>query len=297
MELADQENMKYDVVLIVTCIDDKYIQRMMSSVTLNNHHVKVLIIFINQSGLTFNLKNDNTLVHIVELKCTKVPLSRARNIGINYLSEHNSIFLHAMFPDDDSTFSDTFFTRYKKFIKLELNYLIDVYCEGTVNLFKKNKYQNGSVLGRNNYNAAMSVNLVISYKTFFDVGLLDERIGVGSKYGAGEDTDYYIRACDITSSGFIYKKAIFNFHPSSTNKFSKMKLNQIIYKLVNYGNGVIFVLCKHKMHMSALKTCFRAIGGAFLSLLKFEFKLFVSYLIAFFSRIAMLIKCIVFSNK
>ncbi len=52
----------------------------------------------------------------------------------------------------------------------------------------------------------MSVNMIISFKTFLLVGLLDERLGAGAKYGGGEDVDYFIRSCYHSNEGFLYKK-------------------------------------------------------------------------------------------
>ena len=175
--------------------------------------------------------------------------------------------------------------------------LIDVYCQGTNLLFKENKYPNGSILSVKNCDAAMMVNMILNYNTFVGVNFLDEKMGIGAEYGAGEDGDYFARACYISRNGFIYNKELYNFHPSSANKFTQMKLSQIINKYVNYGNGAIYMLCKHKMYFIAIKICFRAIGGAFISLFKLNFKLFAAYLIAFFSRFFMLFKCLLYTKR
>ena len=294
-KLQLQRENNYDLVMIVTCIDSKYIMHMINSVLINNNIVSTLIIFINQSDLVYNLGGSNSKTIIKELKSNKISLSKARNIGINYLIINQLKFSHTMFPDDDSTFSESFFSNFKP--QKERNYLIDVYGEGTERLFKKNRYHNGKVLGRYNYDAAMSVNMIINHKTFSLVGFFDERLGVGAKYGAGEDADYYIRACNVNLTGFIYNKHLFNFHPSSPNKFSKMKLSRVVDVYIKYGQGGIFTLCKHKMYKAALKSCFWAIGGAAMSLIKFNFKLFLAYIMAFFARTLMLINCIVNSKK
>jgi hypothetical protein len=286
-----------DLVMIVTCINDNYIIQMMESVIINNHYITVLILFINQSSLAFDFKNSNSRVFIKEIKSKKTSLSNSRNAGIDYLLNNSIKFQHIMFPDDDSTFSESFFQRYKNQINDKTNYLIDVYCEGTEKLFKNNNYKNGEVLSHHNYDAAISVNMIVNYNTFINVGFFDERIGVGAKYGAGEDADYYLRACGVAPQAFIYNKNIFNFHPSTADKFSNMKLFQTIDKYVSYGNGAIFMFCKHKMYIEALKTCFRAIAGALLSILRADFKLLIAYLIAFFSRSIMFVKCIAFSHQ
>lgn len=286
----------YNLVFITTFIDRNNIYNLIDSVVDNNNNISIFFILINQTNSNLVLLNSSH-VNFNQINVERVSLSEARNIGVKYLLDNNIRFSHIMFPDDDTTFSNTFFIRYKWYVKENQNYLIDVYCFGSNKLFKQNNYNNGDKLFRNNYEVAMSVNMIINYNTFVLIGLFDERMGIGAIYGAGEDGDYYIRACNTSLHGFIFVKNIYNFHPSSTNKFQKLGLSHTINKYVNYGNGAIFMLCKHKMYMMAIKTCFRAIGGAIFSLYKFDFKLFVAFGIAFFSRLLMFSKCIIFFNR
>ncbi len=286
----------YNLIFISTFIDRKNIDNLINTVTENNQTLSILFIIVNQTKSELILPS-STHIDFHQINKERLSLSKARNIGINYLTENNIQFEHIMFPDDDTTFSDVFFDRYKDYISSDENYLIDVYCFGSNNLFKQLKYPEGEFLNRYNFEAAMSVNMIINYKTFMQVGLFDERLGVGAKYGAGEDTDYFIRASDSIVHGFIFTKVLYNFHPSSSNKFSKMKLQHIINKYTNYGNGVIFMLCKHKMYLEAFNICFRAIGGALVAFYKLKFNLFLAYIIAFFSRLSMFIKCIIHSKR
>lgn len=291
------DELQYDLVMVVTCINDNYIMKMINSVIKNNDSIFILVLFINQSDLVFEFTSLNAFVSIETIVSCKISSSKARNLGIKYLLERNIKFAHIMFPDDDSTFPEIFFEKYREQIFGNINYLIAVYCDGTKKNYKKNKYSHGEVLGRYNYNAALSVALIINYKTFTKVGFLDERMGVGAKYGAGEDADYYIRACDIYIQGFIYNTMIYNYHPSTSKKFSKMTLSQTIKKYVNYGNGVIYLLCKHKMYFKALSTCVRSIGGVIISFIKLDFNLFIAYGIVFFTRLLMFLKCLIFPKK
>ncbi len=120
---------KYHLVLIVTCINDYYIEHMLNSVLENNHSITVLIIFINQSEHNFEFENlNNSKVEIRQLKKNTVSSSKARNAGIQYLLDNNIHFSHIMFPDDDSTFPDVFFNQYTQTIENDSNYLIDIYC-------------------------------------------------------------------------------------------------------------------------------------------------------------------------
>lgn len=285
----------YNIAFISTFIEKKNIDNLVETVIKNNHALSILFVIVNQTNEELEF-SESSLINFHQIKTSRLSLSKARNVGINYLVQNEIQFEHIMFPDDDTTFSDIFFLRYKEYIKVGENYLIDVYCADSQELFKKNKYKDGDILRQNNYEAAMSVNMVIDYKIFKHVGLFDERIGVGAKYGAGEDSDYFIRACNYATQGFIYTKTLFNFHPSSVNKFSKMKTKQVVSRYVNYGNGVIFMLCKHNMYREGIKISFRALGGALVSCFKLDLKLFIAYFIAFFSRLFMFIKCNIYSN-
>jgi hypothetical protein len=288
------EEVSYDLVLIVTCIDSNFITQMMNSVILNNHSITVLIILINQVENNYEFVNENRLVTVNLINSRRISLSAARNVGINYLVETKIKFKHIMFPDDDSTYSDDFFSRFKENINTDSNYLIDIYCQGSDVLYKKTHFKDREVLNKNNFYAAMSVNMIINFKTFNSVGLLDERLGAGAKYGGGEDVDYYIRSCIINPNGFIYLKAIYCYHPSASDRYAQMSLCKMTDRFIRYGNGAIFLYFKHKMYKTAFTTCLRALGGSVKALLKFDLKLSFAYFIAFFSRFSMFVRCCIF---
>jgi hypothetical protein len=279
----------YNIVFISTFIDRKNIDNLISTVTENNQTLSILFIIINQTKIELIIPS-STIIAFHQINTERISLSKARNIGINYILQNNIQFEHIMFPDDDTTFSDVFFNRYSDYINSNENYLIDVYCFGTDSLFKPLKYLEGEFLNRYNFEAAMSVNMIINYKTFKQVGIFDERLGVGAIYGAGEDGDYYIRCC-YYASRFIYTKQLFNYHPASNVLFRKLAMKQLINRYNNYGRGVVYMLCKHHLYNSALIICIRAIGGALKSIFIADFKLFCAYTISFFSRIRIFIFC------
>lgn len=264
---------------------------MLNSLLGNNRELNILVVFINQSGSFLNLENNNSFITINELMNERVSSSNARNIGIKYLLENKTEFAHIMFPDDDSTFPAEFFANYRNLIESDLNYLFDIYCEGTTYLYKRTDFKEGEILSRKNYFAAMSVNMIINFATFNMVGLLDERLGAGAKYGGGEDIDYFIRSCDCNKKGFVYLKKIYCFHPSPDTRYSEMSLSSMITRFINYGNGTVFTLCKHEFFIAALRTCFRALGGFSLALFNFRLKLSIAYMVSFFSRLYFLVKC------
>ena len=286
--------MKFDLVLIVTCIDSKYIMQMLWSVINKNNSLKVLIVIINQTDIEYNLDNNNSLVTIKGISSIRLSSSAARNRGIKYLLDNSIKFGHIMFPDDDSTYSEIFFSDFKEKIESNSNYLIDIYCAGSQTLYKNIKYNDGTVLTKKNFDAAMSVNMLINFETFIKVGFLDERLGAGAKYGGGEDVDYYIRSCNCNPNGFIYLKTLFCYHPSPSDRYAQLSLRKMTDRFIQYGNGAIFLYFKHKMYKTAFMTCLRAIGGSVKALSRFDLKLSLVYLVAFFSRFSMLVRCSIF---
>ncbi len=279
----------YDIVFISTFIDNESVEQLVSSIENNIKSLKIFVILINQSDPTnvlSNLKN----INIIVLTVGRLSLSKARNIGINYIIDNKIQASHFMFPDDDSSFDKYFFENYQSVVEKGKNYLIDVYCEGTDKLYRNNNYQDGDILTLSKYEAAMSVNMIIEYNTFLKVGYFDENLGVGAKYGAGEDGDYYIRCCKV-SGYFIYIKQLHTFHPSPNDRYNRMPLHSLIKRFNNYGRGVIYMQCKHSFYKDALATSIRAIGGAFYYLLKGNFRLFGAYICSFFSRISLFVKC------
>ena len=212
----------------------------------------------------------------------RLSLSYARNIALRYICENDIMFNYIMFPDDDSSFDSAFFENYGKFVNG--NTVIDVYCKNEKILFKPNNYDGGMLLMKGNYDAAMSVNMIIQRDTVNNVGLFDERMGVGSKYGSCEDSDYFIRCCEYSKHGFLYEKNLWNFHPKADDKYKNMRLSTLMRRYKNYGKGIIFLFDKHNMHVDAVKCVFSALAGSLFSLLRLNFKLAIARIFAFFVR-------------
>lgn len=91
----------------------------------------------------------------------------------------------------------------------------------------------------------MSVNMIIQYDHFIEIGFFDERMGVGAKYGAGEDGDFFLRICERFGP-FVFNQHLHTFHPASDTKFATISLKALIERYKKYGEGVVFLLCKHK---------------------------------------------------
>jgi GT2 family glycosyltransferase len=284
---------KFDLVFIVTFQDLDNIFNLIETINLNSK-LNLLTILINQSGSFISIFN-TSYSSFIEIIVDKNSLSFCRNVAVDYLLNNKIEFDHIMFPDDDTTFNNAFFDNFKSIVSLKRNYLLDVYNKGTSDLYVSNSLTDGTSITKNKFHIAMSVNMIISKQYFDSVLYFDEKLGVGAAFGSAEDTDYFLRIVNL-SGNFIYTKQLYNFHPSPKNKYKKLKLNTLIIRFINYGNGILFALCKHKMYIASLLVCIRAIGGSILSLLRLNFKLSIAYFISFLFRCAFMFKLLLNKN-
>jgi len=276
--------MVYDLIMIVTFIDNQSIGCMLKSVINSNQNIKALIILVNQLDILIDIDNANEHVHI---KCIYpqnglLSLSRARNIALEYIKNNKIISHHVMFPDDDSTFDNTFFDVFRDAIKVDHNYVIGVYNAGTRDYYSY-KLKNNQKLTKKDFKAAISVNMVIAYETLFKIGKFDESLGVGTRFGSAEDHDYYLRACNVTC--FQASSKIFNYHPSANTLYDNYSLIDLLSRGLSYSRGYIYVMFRHKLFGAALGIVTRALCASGYFLVKLQFKRCVANFVIFFIRL------------
>jgi hypothetical protein len=287
-------NNYFDLAMIVTHQNNEHIFDLLESISIYNNNLNIYLIIVTQNDLQLDLKGIPNF-NGIQLFQKPSGLSKARNFGIQHLVKNNILFNYIMFPDDDTTFNNIFFNNFKSIVSLNHNYLFDVYIKDTSDLYISNSLTDGARITKKNYHSAMSVNMIISKLYFDSVHYFDENLGVGAVFGSAEDTDYFLRIVNL-SGFFIYTKQLCNFHPSPENKYKKLKLISLINRFINYGNGILFALCKHKMYFAGFIICIRAIGGSLLSLIRFNLKLSIAYFISFLFRCALMFKLLINKN-
>ena len=275
----------YDSIFITTFVDKEYINEYINSIIESNNKINVLLIIICQNGL--DIDNYKSVFNtIIKLKTNDIiSISEARNMGISYIINNRIISEYVMFPDDDSTYNETFFNNYFNIDK-GYNYIIDVLCKDNKDLFILQNYKDNTILSSKDRKSACSVNMMIKFDLINRVGLFDINLGVGAKYGSAEDNDYYIRVCGFNK--FHYTKQLYNFHPSPQQTYNKLTLRQLLNRFDKYGRGIIYCLCKHSKYNDAVIVCLRAIGGGIISLFKGEFKKTIAYFYSSLSRFTLL---------
>lgn len=281
---------RYDIVLISTCTSDKYINTYLSSVINSNRVLDICIVVLLQNGLKCDkiTMNDKVTIHYI-YESTIVSLSRARNICLDFIKRNGINSNYIMFPDDDTTFDVHFFENFHKVVCS--NMLIDVLCEGSRFPYVSfSKLKDGDLVSSHKY--AMSVNMIIKSGDVFDIGGFDESLGVGARYGAGEDGDYFIRVCKQFGP-FKYTNQLWNYHPSADSKYSQISLTRLLKRYKTYGEGVIYLLLKHKMYFEAIKCVLSGFAGAFVALFfKFNLKLSIARLYGGITRFGIFCKFI-----
>lgn len=289
-ELISKET-KYDLVFVTTYIDNNHINDLVQCVLHFNTTLSLLFILVEQGNSNFIVKiPDNNITTIKKIKVSKIiGLSEARNNALVYLNDAKIEFDHIMFPDDDSTFSEDFFTYYKTIVKETECYLIDVFFLGTKKQYRPNLLLDSQKLNKKDFSNAMSVNLLICKSILIRVGLFDEKMGVGAIYGAAEDSDFYLR-CLEHGADFYYSKKLFNFHPHYEAKYNNLSISKLCKRFKSYGMGVEYLYCKHKMYYSAILLLFRALGGAAFNLVRCRVSLSIAYIYSFYYRLIIFCK-------
>lgn len=283
----------YDLVFIATYVDLNTVDGLLKSIDCNDN-VKLKIILIAQNGFIVSPTDSAFNSFDVIVVPTQISLSKARNMGLEYVKANNIESKYIMFPDDDTTFDDKFFKNFNQCTSGGNPLVIDVYEQGSARKYIKNNSKAGVMLHKKHYALVGSTNMIIPFNVAENVGLFDEMLGVGAKYGSAEDADYYIRCNDIVE-GFYYAPELYNFHPKSSEQYKSMSFRQLKNRYQKYGEGAVFMLYKHRMYSQVFMVCTRALLGAGSFFIRGQFRLSLVYVVAFYYRVKMAIE-LVFTN-
>ena len=281
---------QYDIIFITSCCDTVEIHNLIESLNKNYTNLKLLLIITNMSGNILNL-SDNSKFDYKLFNVTKLlNSSESRNLGIHFILKNNLFSYYIAFPDDDTTYDKSFFNFFNNLLNSNSinfkNYICNVKCREDNNLYYRKKVSNFPFKAtKYNFDNVGAVNMILNFDTFYNIKYFNEKYGVGSIYGAGEDGDYFLRA--IKYKEIFYNPNLYTIHPASN--FSKLNNLELKDRMVKYSRGVISVLCLHNMYLFAFYITLRALGGFFINL-KTDFKISLLYLKLFFIRLYFLLK-------
>jgi hypothetical protein len=279
-------DLNYDIVLITTFINNNRIYDLLKSLKYLNG-LKTILILVDMLDEPIKINYTNYESKIIHLKIKKkLSSSASRNIGLKYLFENIQNYNYLMYPDDDTTISENF---KEEFVKLEnSNYILNVLSTNTKEKYAKYKKYDNELISEKDIEFVGCVRFLFNKETIEKNGYFDERMGVGAKYGAGEDGDYFLRV--LKHQKLIYKENLYTYHPAANLKYDSMNLKTLINRFKNYGVGAIFLFYKHKMHSNAIKIIIKALLGFLIHLLSFNLKISIAYFAAFLYRLYYFIK-------
>lgn len=280
-----KNEMEYDIVMVTPFINNVCIYDFLESLK-DINQVRICVILVDMLDEPIILNDEEcgliSQIEYVHLKIGKrLSSSESRNVGLKYLFEKIEKCRYVMFPDDDTTFDSSF---WNSFIKLKKrDYILNVLKKGTKECYTKYSKQDGALMNKQDVDFVGCVRFLYTRELVNQIGFFDERMGVGARYGAGEDGDYFLRSLEFTS--LYYIESLYTFHPAPIEKYSAMSMNDMIRRFSNYGKGVIFLLCKHKMYWKSTELVVRGLGGSFISLVKLKFRLSFVYFVAAMVRL------------
>jgi GT2 family glycosyltransferase len=165
----------------------------------------------------------------------QIGLSRARNLGLAHARALG--LLHACgqvaFPDDDARYPAGLLEHVGAVLRRGATIVCGPYAPDRASLDRRRFPWSGALLTPNLVmRVASSNNLFFRAAVVHAVGGFDERLGLGARYGASEDSDYVLRAL---ARGFVgvYDSEALVEHPYKPGRVDE------------YYRGNVAVLAKH----------------------------------------------------
>ena len=168
------------------------------------------------------------------LPSATVGLSRGRNVGFQA-----SRGTWLLFFDDDAIFSQETFLSIKDILQQEMSKKI-IYYGKVLNSEDNKPYITRSSIGTKklsffNFDTVCSIGLLFNRNVIEEIGFFDERFGVGSNFGAGEEADMILRSLS-KSIPILYLPEFIVHHPKTQSQPGKAFL---------YGKGLGALYRKH----------------------------------------------------
>lgn len=206
-------------------------------------------------------------VYIKHLRMDKNGLSHARNAGARVATGDVLAF-----PDDDCEYPDNVLQSVHDLLesRSDLDGLTGVVRDMCTGRLTCGRFAaNSTILTPSNvWRRHISCGMFVTRKFFDEIGGFDEMLGVGSPFGAGEETDFLLRGL---YRGFraAYFPEIAVFHPDPTPTFDSKAAN----RAYTYGLGFGALFKKHIIYLrrpDMIPECasriLRTLGGAIIYL-------------------------------
>ena len=259
-------------VVIPTVRNLNNLSKLISQIFMQKGNFQIKVYIIDQYLKNNQLNNIFLNSNIKHIKIIKRNLSKAKNLGICFSKSYFLTFL-----DDDVLIPNDYFLKSCNFMH---DYKVDILFNKILNSKKKplSLSMTNKIIKITNRNwqcclaSAMWVKKSILHKTSFD-----EKFGIGSPYGSGEETDYLLRSLKKGKKIF-YNGRIFLYHPDDN---IPIKIFTILQKYKKYGYGQGALLKKFKKEFKIFEiilSIIRSLLGVFYSLMCLRFKHAIKYI-------------------
>ena len=126
---------------------------------------------------------------------------------------------------------------------------------------------------QNFWNRHIAFSMFVTRKYCFAVDLMDERIGVGRRFGSAEETDFVLRLLGAGARG-LYDSSVFAYHPADKKDGSEQALRRAWSYGIGWG-GCAQKHLKGPLWRSVLpvylRSLVRSLGGCLIMLLRLHF--------------------------
>lgn len=201
--------------------------------------------------------------------CNTNSLSVARNFGLNQSSGE-----YVMFLDDDAVLSP----KGVEFLNKKLKYFRDVVICANIKCLENSKFNfikghakiKTGILRSSQITKMLSCGMLMP-RTSVNKTCFDERFGVGSQFGAGEETDLLIRMSKRHEIVFIKEWEV--LHPCNHLNLTYLLLFK---KFFSYGQGIGALIAKHNNYYTFSEKFYYALGQTYpliIGLLTLRFKI------------------------
>lgn len=274
-------------VVIATYNRHKDLWRLIASIKKMSYEGSVEVIVIDQSEHYEEQKNEmEATAGVKYIHINERGLSRARNVGIK-----EAVGEYIVLADDDASLGSDFLSNVNHFFCSHKDYggLCGIIknIEDAQPFSRYMDYKNEDIT-LSNFDKGMSSAMVLKRQALLDIGLFDERFGLGALFGASEESDLLLRML-WKKYKIRYLPAAVIFHPKFDQ--NKIKPDELFKKAFHYGTGRGALLRKffpeHKgwALKNMMLAIFKPAAGILFSIVKMDKNGCIRYLASIAGRV------------
>ncbi len=165
------------------------LKRLINSISSLKGLIEKKILIINQGEEIF--LDNNIQDYIIEIKIDRKGTSNAKNVGIEYILDKSNDDDLICFPDDDCWYPEDSIEKIISAFNNENDGIIGRAFDPNIGRdFGFTQFKNSIIVNKNNAHKFFMISMFFKVKIFKNTTVrFDPELGVGAKYGCGEETD------------------------------------------------------------------------------------------------------------